>query len=266
MKLYKYKPINNFTLKMLEDSELYFPFPKEFNDPFDCSSNISYAGKKEQHIEFMKSDGKSENEINKYLNILEECDYDPTDKIDKYKSFQTNDYLDTQMVYSLSSVSDNTLMWSHYTNSHQGICIGFEVKEVVDILFFEFDEQVNKIAPPEDKLGLIWKVTYNNDMPAAVSRFEPNQDYFSFFITKHTNWSYENEYRMILLYEDYQKKIYKFRKDILKEVVFGMRISEENKKLVKEIIDKKYISMGFDVDYYQARPRKGTYLLDLIKE
>jgi len=72
MKLYKYRPINDFLYKELHYQELYFASYDELNDPLDLSATIDYYPKKYEELEFlvytiMKSDFKMDNVSEDYL-------------------------------------------------------------------------------------------------------------------------------------------------------------------------------------------------------
>jgi hypothetical protein len=75
----------------------------------------------------------------------------------------------------LSGKWDNTLMWSHYTNDHRGFVIEFDGNDS----FFDFGFE---------------KVVYSHERPILLNRPDGWNDP-SVFITKSTDWAYEEEYR-----------------------------------------------------------------------
>jgi hypothetical protein len=81
----------------------------------------------------------------------------------------------TLSMLCLSGKWDNTLMWSHYTNDHRGFVIEFNGKDP----FFDFGFE---------------KVAYSNERPLFIDRPDGWNDP-SIFITKSTDWAYEEEYR-----------------------------------------------------------------------
>jgi hypothetical protein len=53
MKLYKYRPLNEFLYKELFYQELYFASYQELNDPLDLSARIDFSVEDEQQIEYL---------------------------------------------------------------------------------------------------------------------------------------------------------------------------------------------------------------------
>ena len=80
-----FRPINLHTLLLLNNFELWFSHPYDFNDPFDCS--------KTSHIYLGAID---------YTEILQEI---------RVRSF------------SISSNLNNMLLWAHYADGHRGIAV-----------------------------------------------------------------------------------------------------------------------------------------------
>lgn len=51
--LYKYYTFNKYTERIFTHNEIYFPAPKEFNDPFDSKVRLSYEGTKKKWKEYL---------------------------------------------------------------------------------------------------------------------------------------------------------------------------------------------------------------------
>ena len=96
--LYRYMRVDNCELvKRAAEAvsgKIYFPRPKDFNDPFD----------------FTFGEIKAENRYDIDIHLLK-------------KTFQN------WGVYCLCEKPDNLLMWSHYASAHQGICLQFDIKK-----------------------------------------------------------------------------------------------------------------------------------------
>jgi hypothetical protein len=88
-------------------------------------------------------------------------------------------------------------------------------------------------------------------------------------LNKSKDWRYEKEYRMMITLNDVRKGLLskdefkqglvKFQKEDLEGIVFGMRITYENAKLVYETIKKNYIDEGIVVKFYEAIEVKRQY-------
>ncbi|KQI72772.1 hypothetical protein AN191_07155 [Loktanella sp. 5RATIMAR09] len=102
------------------------------------------------------------------------------------------------------------LMWAHYAESHKGIALGFDVPER---LLFKIDYVENRIKPDKD-FG-----HSKASMQALVNKL---------LGTKHIEWSYEDEYRLVRPLENCVSEGDKFfsgfnHTTVLKEVVLGAR-------------------------------------------
>jgi len=87
-------------------------------------------------------------------------------------------------ILCLSRNWDNLLLWSHYGNSHQGICLGFDIPDSDPGTKFDTDvvyqPNLLQIRRPEDLFDVA------NRLPR----------------TKHESWSYEQEVRMFANLDD----------------------------------------------------------------
>ena len=245
-KLYKFRDFSDFTDKIILNSEFYFASPKRFNDPFDC--NLSYRQNYTQEeilAKYVYLTSKlpftKEEFINKYGLELEEF-------LEKYPKL--NDTLVSKLgILSLSKSNKNITMWSHYANEHKGLAFELHVDED-DEFFHGYG-----VVEYKEKYDLL---SYTN--------LTPEKDYEKLFLTKYTDWEYEEEIRII----DYQKNgIRKFNKNVLKTIYFGYRADETNiKKIIQlcqlngfeHVIFKKakIISGKFELDFYEID--KSVYL------
>ncbi|MGQ4596101.1 DUF2971 domain-containing protein [Raoultella ornithinolytica] len=111
-------------------------------------------------------------------------------------------------IVCLTPNPDNFLMWSHYSASHTGFCIGFD------------DDFVRTIGD----VALAGSVQYRENVPLFNFFTDPKEEFaHKIFFTKHNCWSYENEYRVIC---DPQG-IKKFDKSFIREVILGSHVSYE---------------------------------------
>lgn len=117
--LFKYCSVNENTFSSLLGNTLWFSLPSSFNDPFDCQ------------IEYMPEEDMTSIEE---LKVIAEVN-----NIELADSFNDNAFLagkrrfkqllescrDKISVLSLTDNINNTTMWSHYADSHKGICIEY---------------------------------------------------------------------------------------------------------------------------------------------
>lgn len=142
---------------------------------------------------------------------------------------------------SCFSQSDSALlMWSHYSNSHKGVCLTFDMEK---------DEQFFNIP---------YKVAY----PATYPKMNPFTDSNGkevqlILATKSQEWEYEKEIRVIKekdVMKQYRGAI-KFNPEALTEIKFGYKISVENVKILKDLITDKYPHIKF----YGSKLKKGQF-------
>ena len=148
--------------KTLKNGELWMADPLDFNDPFDCRIPVSKIHSTNQNLTI--------EEINdifiKGLGI---------------RCFVRDD----------KTHENDQLMWSHYTNKGNGICMVFDPEKDLelfspnDIIGVEYEEQ----APP---------LIHNNNIELWTeigSDFKKTKCYS--FGLKGTQWKYENEIRLV---------------------------------------------------------------------
>ena len=133
--LYKYCPINRHTLDMISSNEAYFSLPKDFNDPFDCNIIPEIVYTKEEHIIVLNTmKGRLTSEEYK---ILED---NPTKAMEQAWEGTINNIRNSLRIFCLSAINNNVMMYSHYADSHKGICLEFLVS---DDLFYNILEYVH---------------------------------------------------------------------------------------------------------------------------
>lgn len=134
-KLYKYYSINDYLYEVIKSSSCWFSRSSDFNDPFDCNLDISIGNSVGEIMDNM--------ERNSMFRLLKEELLQRSDDV-KYagkrllaKPFfikriinEVHKYYINQNigVYCLSEDPMNILMWSHYADSHKGICLEFDIK------------------------------------------------------------------------------------------------------------------------------------------
>lgn len=129
---------------------------------------------------------------------------------------------------SLSKINNNKLMWSHYTNEHTGICVGYK--------FMYLPNYVGKE-----------EVQYKNSNLQNKDIFQNIIDYWT---VKSTDWEYEQEVRL-LHYGDQEKIFFTFdieqaikdKKIALQiySITLGLKFKEKEliKQTIKEIENRQ---------------------------
>ncbi|MBP1681019.1 MAG: hypothetical protein H6Q35_1358 [Proteobacteria bacterium] len=142
-------------------------------------------------------------------------------------------------IFSLSCKPDHPLMWAHYGNSHTGICIGFSnhgecklsnEKHFLPIIYS--DE-----LPLTDKNGFNTEMTFavDENFKLYVSGYEvafSDKTFQKAITTKHTCWSYEEEWRYVEPFGG----LFEWPGDIT-EIIFGMLCPDERIKHYIELVE-----------------------------
>lgn len=93
--VFKYFPMNSYSISSLKEHYLYHSVYTGFNDPFDCNMNLL--------VSFLRK----------------KASYDGT----KYRFLKR---FDNTGICCFTTVNDSILMWSHYANHHKGFCLEFK--------------------------------------------------------------------------------------------------------------------------------------------
>lgn len=188
MRLYKYRSISEFTLKIFEDKKIWLSNAVGLNDPFECSMKKiatdwierRYESERMAHlmgfmISAKRSMDSNENfwsllptQTKKLLRLLKKQSIDtqysffrefikdhtgyyPTDTRSTFDQFDSQ--LSAVGIFSLSESSENQLLWAHYADEFRGIAIGFEI------------DPGSKLADSNHCV----KVNYSEELPAFES-------------------------------------------------------------------------------------------------
>lgn len=262
--MYKYRPDNENTLRILGNQEMYFSFVADFNDPFDCRITVNCKGTEADWIEYagglpIPADIKEQT-----LNYLRSIGFDPSAIMSIYRK---QDFK-TVVVYCVSELRDNILMWSHYSNCHKGVCIGFATDVQGNSLgILMNDPSLQRISGVVfDNFLPLRKVIYQKELPLPYDIFTGDTDALSAFLrTKGPGWAYERERRILLPYRALNKHVVTFSKASINEVILGCRIPPEFRREVMKIIVSQYWSVGHAVNVYQADLDDGSYSLRFKK-
>jgi len=253
--LYKYREYSSRTLTMLANNELYFAASNLFNDPFDCRARKDFEFNDDNDF-IEKWAGLESNRqritIEAAKSYLSDIVSDQSKK-DKFIEEQSNYFqkvvLQSFGICSFSQVNNDILMWSHYTNSHYGLCLMFE-RSPENML-----QNAKPIDYPED-----------DDFP-YINYWHENPDdlldeVVKIILTKSKHWGYEKEWRIIQRPTDntpsYKGHIVKYPKEMLTGIIFGYRMSNNERSTIKSVLSHH------SIQYYEAKPVKNKFLIEVI--
>lgn len=246
--LYKYRAFNERSLSILINKEIWVASPESFNDPFDCTIDIDKQISKEDYSEFMLEMGILKNthidEVINHICLQVENDNVRSQEINRIEKLfrkiaeRTNQY----GVFTLSELSSNILLWSHYADNHKGFCIEFLRSPNNNLGNNEITLPVEYcIKFPFIKLG---EVKRNNEKWIMKA-----------LTTKAKDWEYEKEWRLF-----YKKcNVLERLPAPISGIIFGSRMKVQHKKTIKNVLKNEP-----NIKFMQAKKSKGKYSLDIV--
>lgn len=268
--LYKYKGFNQNSLEMLLSNKIYCASPLSFNDPLDCSPkirvdlcdtdsnytafNFHYENVKRQTQSIFDGYPLSESIRglldNFYISKAEELA--SRDEMNALVYGREDDLSSALVrhfnpgVFSLSTKNNCPLMWSHYSDEHNGYCFGYEINSAVS-------SKIHRIAYNNTNDGISL-----SEVLSMLENGNKSKEYRKIFklalLTKTTEWKYESEWRYI----NDRVGLISVPMNV-KEVYFGFRF----KKVVREMIMKSL--EGRDIIFYEVVRKNGDNTLTFNK-
>jgi Protein of unknown function (DUF2971) len=238
--LFHYQRYNaGYLRNTVERRIIRFGRASEFNDPWDCKPEFFVP----------VDDPKRLRRLVEYMQRASERhtpDIDPAERAARTQHFLHNPHelsaaftatsaeMWTQMdmryrVFCLSAKPNSHLMWGHYADHHRGICLEFDVRTSL----FSSATQVNYNASyPE----------YALDSGGALSPF----------YTKSSDWSYEEEYRLVAQEEAHalapgtlmtRDGFFQFSEKALVSIIIGASASTDVIREIREIAGSDAITV-----------------------
>jgi hypothetical protein len=243
--LYKYFSFNKGNeeriKRVFKNNELYFSSPKDFNDPFDCKIMYSFDISEielENYFKYLMAKNLpniSRSDKRKEIRIWGKKFRNPS--IREELTREIGSHINELGMCCFSALKDNILMWSHYCEGHQGICLEFEANSTTP--FF----------------GRAQKVEYIREFK-KVNIIRERADIRA-LLTKSIDWKYEEEWRII----DHENgpEYQRFPDNLLKGVILGFLMREESKKKIIQWTRERRVIPKL----YQARIKDNEYGLEI---
>ena len=266
--LYKFKAVSHEKPYILEDiilnSKLYLSSPETFNDPFDMKPRVSVEGNLSSLLEKINSlpapsPKAKQDALRRARAIWRQHGWsgianefriqESADALFKETGafcFSTSCTASEHLGVSRESGPRNNLMWSHYGDSHRGICLQFQVSRYPLIL--------RRLA----------RVTYSDRFP-EINWISPafEQECLYAATNKHSRWSYENEWRLIQL--DSAGSYLNFEPSFLSGIILGAKISVSSIGEITRMLTKRDEIGLPPLKKYRAEMQPGSYQIKISR-
>lgn len=152
-------------------------------------------------------------------------------------------------VCSLAGDYKNLLLWSHYSNSHTGFAVGLDSQILRKFCISHVMKTGQEIT--------LEKVEYSQEYPIINAYRESKEERFKKqLITKSGDWSYENEYRLIL--QEGGNRILLIPDGTIRRVIMGCQILDKNRDKLIEILKERNDKLSL----FQAVKKKDSFGLN----
>lgn len=246
---YRYRSLSAGAAEHVErticHSELYFPKPLSFNDPFDCRPSFLFTATDEELTAYYrrllkkyKPQLNREQRRKEAKSMLGDWERDLRNpEAFKWVHQQHTKQITEQIgVLCLSCVRNDILMWSHYADSHRGICLEFDGR----FEFFAHAQEV-KYPPLRPRIN-----------PFRQDRVEMME---AALLTKSEHWAYEQEWRLV----QYEKGpgVYRFPAEALTGIIFGAQIPPQDEEKVRGWVEGR----SLPIKLYRSFPCDTSFSL-----
>lgn len=265
--------MQKFTVKMMNSPHQYFKFLKPFlADKLDEETLSNQMKMLANQVGQEKIVNSGLNPINPNFNTFKElidssglpgdAEMIKNKLNDSINDFNNKifSFIDEKIgVASLTTSYNNPLMWSHYGDSHKGICIEYDFRDVIkneDIKIF-----LDEIIYAEQRVTIDSNLLDNIDLNNIESNGK--LDILRFFIkglfTKHKIWEYETEWRSIILIDEVNNYSRELRLNNISAIYLGNKMDKDTmNEVVSLLIDLNIpiYKMINEISEYKMNPVK----------
>jgi len=250
-KLYRYYSVSKVE-SLLTQGKVFFPVPADFNDPFDCRSNFLFKASRVKRLRYARELAR---EKGKDLPKHERKRIERMGvSIRSYELAQQRflDRISTRVgVLSLAERHDSLLMWSHYADSHKGLCIEFD-RTAEPLHSSAMPVQYSHDYPKVDFFRVDEVIARGGPDTALVFRDFVNKVY----LTKSVDWQYEAEWRVVDPIRG--RGMRPFPPEAITQVFLGCRLKLEDRERVLQWVE----SGPTNPHLVQARANERAFELD----
>lgn len=227
--LYKYRTIDQ-AKRILDNFTFWFATPDTFNDPFDCGLSENQAptlADARKHFERLRID---EGVIKQSIGLYRKK---PEKLIELVKNAKEKSIY-SKGVLSLSEKFDDILMWSHYSQYHQGVVFGLDME--ADLEFF--------VTPI--------RIDYKDSYEELNYLSDPDKSTIDTLKIKSSQWSYESEIR---IYKN-ESGLHKINGKAIRDVYFGINATQDDIDEIRRICSIKGLT---NINFFKGEKAHGSF-------
>lgn len=223
--IYRYDTCKNAELS-ISGKYIWMSSNSTFNDPFEGTLHADYSNAQDADIvEFYMAQKLP---VAEFVNLINDLKDNKKRQIlvEGMKNNHRKNITSTG-IFCCSEINDSIIMWSHYAQKHEGVCLEYDILK--DQNTFEFVNKIKYISnfPSEACLVEAKEGIDNEKSLLNVS-----------LLTKSDCWENEKEVRIIKTFKTGKIEI---NPDCLKSIIFGMKCSAEKKEeLIRIMLEKGY--------------------------
>ena len=245
--VFKYRSLNydhiDHALSIIKDHALFFSPRKQLNDRYDCLHRTTFNSKDDliQHyLDLMaKNNITDEIIINNILNLTIEDYYKMQNAMQK----RTDEELG---VLAFSQRGNIRRLWHEYADEGKGICYIFSTNDLHVISPLD----VNGNPKDFDRYYIVAPVFYCASKKVGVPINESDMKVTThYYFTKSLEWEHEKEYRCLSINAQGIRTYYP---KSLVGVIYGENTSNENKSIIRNLLNEYYKVHQHKVSEYQA--------------
>jgi hypothetical protein len=283
-RLFKYTRVSCFSIKNLNEDTLLFNAPENFDDPYDSSMQALFDPEFERDCLIEKGDlltslflrysqclsrqdvdkiNKSNYPPSEIIRILKEKDkledlaedidaitesFDQTEICEIGEAAGKHFHEEIRNYYKVSCLSEkfNSMpMWDHYANNHQGFVMEYNFSEVGNYSFMPFPIIYDKERfNPLPYVREYCQSGNRNDMVGIAA-----------LIHKAKDWSYENEWRLIVSNNQKSTEHSVHKVPTPKAIYLGSKMKPT------DILCLKHIAIEKEIPIFKMKLSKSSYEL-----
>lgn len=230
---------------MVLDAEHYFTSPARFNDPFDCRPLHRLNGSEEEVKRYViglfskfQPHQDPEERATEVDAILADPNRDPRrpENLQIFAALMGSLATDQTGMLCRSGAPDVPLMWSHYADSHAGVCLGFD--------------------PEASHFAIAQPVRYTRRRATVDPTVQTKRQMLEASLyTKSLDWAHEEEWRIVLTSGPGKYML----PNALRSVIAGATIAHEHFKGILAWTK----TLSTPVEIYRASPSPNSFEMDL---